>query len=109
MDEINNNNNNTGHFNCRARAPNIHWIGGWECSRASMDRIDHVLPLWSRKEKSLVPPGNRNPTVQAVAMPTELSRLLRISRNLDRCQAVRQVLCAALCENNFQFQITSAK
>jgi hypothetical protein len=54
----------------RERAPGTHWIGGWVGPTARLDVME--------KRKYLVPAGNRIPAVQAVAILTELSLLLKI-------------------------------
>jgi hypothetical protein len=50
------------------RAPGTHWIGDWQGPRAGLDAVEY--------KKNHVPTGNRIPTIQPVAIPTELSRFL---------------------------------
>jgi hypothetical protein len=65
-----------GRFTPGKNAHGSDWIGGWVGPRAGWT-------LW-RREKSLVPEGNRTQAVQRVAIPTELSRLKSPRYPLDR-------------------------
>jgi hypothetical protein len=51
-----------GRFAPRERGPGTHRIGGWVDRRAGLDAV--------RREKSLVPAGNRTPVVQLYNITT---------------------------------------
>jgi hypothetical protein len=58
-----------GRFAPRRRAPGTHWTRGWMGPGAGVDAVE--------KRQIYFPCRESNPTIQPVAIPTELSRLIR--------------------------------